>query len=388
VLGSDDTVLVVGGGAAGHSCVRAYREAGGDRPVVLVSADDRIPYFRPHVSKGYLTGEVGIDELPLAPAGWYDDHDVTVLLGADVVGLDLAARVAATDHGPISWGDCVLATGSGPSVPPVPGADAPGVQTIRAAVDAEQLVGALGGPVVVVGSGFVGCEVAASLRARGVPVTMVSEEPLPQGDRLGPDVGRLIGGWLHDAGVHLVGGHRLERIRREGDTLLVDVGGVSHLASLVVMAVGSRPRLGIPAGVGLAGRDGVTVDATMRTAAPHVMAAGDIAIAHHATAGRELRVEHWGDAVAQGRVAGLTLAGQPARWTTPPGFWSTIAGRTLKHVAWGDGYDAAVATTRGDGTTVWYGRDGVVVGVLTHDHDEDNERAAAALAERWTFPPR
>jgi 3-phenylpropionate/trans-cinnamate dioxygenase ferredoxin reductase subunit len=386
VLGSDDAVLVVGGGAAGHACVTTYREAGGDRPVVLVSADDRPPYFRPFVTKEHLAGSVDAAELALAPPDWYRTNDVEVVLECDVRALDLGARLAASTAGPIRWGRCVLATGSDPAPLPVAGTDER-VVTIRSASDAERLVAALDGPVVVVGSGFVGCEAAASLRARGVDVTMVSEEPRPQADRLGDDVGRLVEGWLRDGGTTLLGGRQVEAVDRHGDALVVTIaGGAVVEASLVVVAVGARPRTALAADLGLGDDDGVPVDTTMVTATPDVLAVGDVAAAWHATGGRRLRVEHWGDALAHGRVAGLTLAGEPASWTDPPGFWSTIAGHTLKHVAWGDGYDAVQVVRSAHGMTCWYGRDGVVVGVLTHDHDDDDAVAGTALGERWAFP--
>lgn len=382
--------MVIGGGAGGHACVTTYREAGGDDPVVLVSADDRPPYFRPLVSKEYLAGEAGVDELALSPAAWYAAHDVELRLDCEVVGLDLANRTVATTDGPLRWSQCVLAMGSDPAPLPVPGTDDPDVVTIRAAVDAERLVDALRGPVVVVGSGFIGCEAAASLARRGVPVTIVSHEARPQQDRLGEAVGRLVDGWLRDSGIEVIGGHQVGAVERHGDELVLDVPGrPAVVGAHVVVAVGARPRLGLVAAAGLVSGDdgGVPVDGSMRTAAPGVLAVGDIVDAWHATAGRRLRVEHWGDAVTHGKVAATTLVGGRSEWREPPGFWSTIAGRTIKHVAWGDGHDAVEVRRSSSGTTVWYGREGVVVGALTHDHDEDNEVAATALTERWSFPP-
>src|SRR5436190_21701255 len=120
----DEPVLIIGGGAAGHACVHAYREAGGEYPVVMVSADDRLPYFRPHVSKDYLAGEVGAESLPLSPAAWYGANDIEVVLGCTVTGLDLAGRSATTTASePLRWSQCVLATGSDPAPLPVPGTD-------------------------------------------------------------------------------------------------------------------------------------------------------------------------------------------------------------------------------------------------------------------------
>jgi 3-phenylpropionate/trans-cinnamate dioxygenase ferredoxin reductase component len=311
-----------------------------------------------------------------------------VVLGCTVTGLDLAGRSAtSTASDPLRWSQCVLATGSDSAPLPVPGTDDPLVSTIRSAADTERLLADLDGPVVVVGSGFIGCEAAASLRRRGCDVTVVSDEPLPQQGRLGEAVGRLIAGWLADTGVKLIGGSRVRAIDHHGDAVVVDMAGHPPLeAGRVILAVGARPRLTLAADAGLDVVDAVAVDATMRTAAPAMLAIGDIAGAWHATAERRLRVEHWGDAEAHGRVAGATLAGQPAAWTTPPGFWSTIAGETIKHVAWGDGHDELVVRRSPEGETVWYGRDGVVVGVLTHGHDDDYDAAPAALASRRMLP--
>ncbi|MDX6645949.1 MAG: hypothetical protein QOK40_1676, partial [Miltoncostaeaceae bacterium] len=140
--------------------------------------------------------------------------------------------------------------------------------------------------------------------------------------------------------------------------------------------------------LGLAERAGLTIaggavaaDASMRTSAAAVLAAGDVAFAANAAAGRPLRVEHWGEALNQGEVAGRTLAGARARWDAAPGFWSTIGSRTVKHVAWGDGWDEARLDEDADGFTVWYGRAGVTVGVLTHERDRDYDRGRG-LVER------
>ena len=386
----DDPVLVIGGGAAGHACVGAYREAGGDRPVVLVSADDRPPYFRPYVSKEYLAGDVGADELALEEPDWYRANGVEVILGCTVTGIDLTTRVASTDiGGPLRWGDCVLATGSAARSLPIVAADDPAVFTLRHAGDAERLLAASSGHVVVVGSGFVGCEAAAGLRRSGREVTVVSQEAAPQADRLGGEVGALIASWLRDSGIAVRGNVDVADVERHGDELTVTMSdGTTLAAASVLLAVGAEPQLDLAASVGLVddARAGVAVSATMQTAADGVLAIGDIAMAWHPTARRSLRVEHWGDAEGHGRTAGRSLAGSTEPWTNPPGFWSTIAGETIKHVAWGDGYDELRVVRSPSGETFWYGREGVVVGVLTHGHDEDADRAAAAVGEGWPMP--
>ena len=387
MLGSDDTLLVIGGGAAGHACVTTYREAGGSDPVLLISADDRLPYFRPHVSKDYLTDDVGAEDMALSDATWYADRNVDVVLGCEVTAIDVGAGVAATTAGPARWRRTLLATGSDATSLPLAGADDPSISTIRSASDVEVILAGLDGPVVVVGSGFVGCEAAAGLRRRGIDVTVVSEEVRPQHDRLGEHAGRMIEGWLRDVGVRLIGGRSVSRFERHADRIVTSLVDDRMLEShRVIVAVGARPRAEVAATIGLDTGDGVIADETMRTLAPNVFAAGDIAAAWNATAARRLRVEHWGDAETQGQIAGLTLAGELATWTSPPGFWSTIAGETIKHVAWGDGHDEVRVVTSHVGTTIWYGASGVVVGVLTHDHDDDNSIAATALSERWSMP--
>ena len=304
-----------------------------------------------------------------------------MLLDTEVTGLDLSTRVAATTLEAIRWDRCVLATGSAAARLPVPGGDDPSLLTIRTAADTERLLARIGdrpGPVAVIGSGFVGCEVAAGLRGRGLDVTMVSAEARPQQDRLGEPVGVLIEGWLVDRGVRLLGERDVASIDRYGDTTVVRTAGAETIeAAHVVVAVGARPLTDLARSAGLDADDGITVDPTMATAADGVSAVGDIARAHHGVAGRPLRVEHWGDAVEHGRLAGVALAGAPEPWRTVPGFWSTIAGQTIKHVAWGDGHDEVRVERSASGTTVRYGRDGRLVGVLTHDHDDDNERAEA-----------
>lgn len=380
-------MLVVGGGAAGHACVEWYRDAGGTSPVVLLSADDRPPYFRPHVSKDFLTGEVGREELGLVDPTWYAAHDIDLVLGCDVTGLDVGARLATTSLGPVRWGRCVLATGSGASSLPVPGGDDPDIVTVRAAADAERLLDRAsdGGPVVIVGSGFVGCEVAASLRRHGLGVHMVSNEQRPQQDRLGEPVGHLIEGWLLDTGVELTGGQAVDAIERTGSAFVVRLRDHPPIeAAHLVVAVGARPRVELAGSLGLDG--GIDVDATMHTTVADFLAVGDIANAWNELADRRVRVEHWGDAEAHGRIAGRSLAGEPTPWRTVPGFWSTIAEQTIKYVAWGDGHDDVHVVSSSSGMTVWYGREGVVVGVLTHEHDDDNAVAEAAVGDRWSFP--
>ena len=159
-------------------------------------------------------------------------------------------------------------------------------------------------------------------------------------------------------------------------------------ADLVLTAAGVRPRAELAEAAGLEVRDGrIVTDERMRTSAPGVYAAGDVALATNAAAGRRLPVEHWGEALNHGEVAGAQAAGGDAEWATAPGFWSTIGERTLKHVAWGDGFDEArLVVHPGGGWTVWYGRGGTTVGVLTHECDEDYEHGRGLVERARPLP--
>jgi 3-phenylpropionate/trans-cinnamate dioxygenase ferredoxin reductase component len=371
-------IVIAGGGPAGLATARAYRHAGGEGEVVLVGAEPHAPYQRPPLTKEFLRGESGPGELPLETREWYAERRIGLVLGVPVTELDPGRReLTLADGRALAFDACVLATGAEPARLPVPGGD--DVQLIRRIEDAERLrerTGA-GTRVAVVGSGFIGCEAAASLAMRGAEVTLVTMERAPQEARLGAEAAACIAGWLRALGVTLVTGAEIEAIERADGGRRVHAAGHAPVAvDVVACGAGIQPNTALAETAGLALDDGrVVVDATLRTAVAGVYAVGDVALAFNAAAGRRLHVEHWGEALNHGAVAGRALAGGDAEWRTAPGFWSTIGRHTLKHVAWGDGFDTARFVEHGDGAfTVWYGAGGVVVGVLAHDRDEDYER--------------
>jgi 3-phenylpropionate/trans-cinnamate dioxygenase ferredoxin reductase subunit len=318
-----------------------------------------------------------------------------VRLGTRVDALDTDRRHVRTEDGQeLAYEQLVVATGSEPTA--LAGVDPTAeVFTLRSLEHGRRLVAAVerARSVVVVGSGFIGCEAAASLAGRGLRTTLVTPEPAPQAARLGDWVGARIAEWLTSAGVQLRPGTQVDGVEPPAVVRLDD--GSSLEADVVVAAVGvtqSRPFL---AESGLLVEDGrVVVDEGLRTSDERVWAAGDVAKARHAVIDRALMVEHWGDAISMGQLAGRNAAAQGAgssgqldRWSDPPGFWSEIGDHTLKYSAWGDGFDEARVVEHGQGAfTVWYAeRTGEVVGVLTHERDEDYERGADLLARRGTL---
>ena len=370
-------LLVVGGGPAALACATAYRERGGVGSVVLLSEDNTLPYFRPALSKEYLRGEIDESDIALENSRTYRERDIEVRLSATVISLDGNGRsVTLADGTFLTYGSCVLATGAVPATLPVPGADDPKIGYLRSLDSARELVAAASriSSAVVVGSGFIGCEAAASLSRLGVRVTVVSKEELPQQTRLGAAAGQRIAGWLAEEGVQLIGGVSVEAIE-EARLVRLDEGEPVS-ADLVLVAAGIRPRSELAGSAGARVHEGrVVVDEWMRSSMTRLLAAGDVAYPYNTGAGRHLAVEHWGEALAMGTIAGATAAGADEQWARVPGFWSMIGDHVVKYAAWGDGYDEArMENHRDDGFTIWYLADGIVVGVLTHNADSNYER--------------
>lgn len=384
-------LLVIGSGPAGVHAAAAYLEAGGPGPVCLVSADQDQPYQRPPLSKSVLAGEEQAEVTPILEDEAASAR-IDLRLGTRIDALDTDRRRVRTDDGQeLAYERLILATGSEPTA--LPGADPDAqVYTLRSLEHGRRLTHAVDDArsAVVVGSGFIGCEAAASLATRGVQTTLVTPEPIPQADRLGGWVGVRIAEWLTSAGVELRTGVHVEGVESPGRVELDDESFIE--ADLVLAAIGvtqSRPFL---LGSGLLIEDGrLVVDETLRTSDARVWAAGDVARAQHAVVDRALSVEHWGDAITMGRLAGGNAAahgpgdtGESESWSDPPGFWSEIGEHTLKYSAWGDGFEEVRVVEHAEGAfTVWYADTaGELVGVLTHECDDDYERGAELLARR------
>jgi 3-phenylpropionate/trans-cinnamate dioxygenase ferredoxin reductase component len=379
---TDRGVIIVGSGPAGVAAAESYREHDADTPVRILSADGALPYARPPLSKEYLRGET--DDVALHPARWFDDRAIDVISGAAVDRLDLAERaVYVGDHSHL-FDTLILACGCVPVAPKVPGGQR--ALLLRSLADAAALRGAAdtAASAVVIGSGFIGCEAAASLALRGVAVTLVAPEQLPQEKRLGREAAERLRDLVTDAGARHVGGVAVEEITDAGVRL---DDGVTIDCDLVLAATGVEPQSRIAAEAGLQIRDSrIVVGSDMATSKVGVYAAGDVALAHHEAAGRHLAVEHWQDATDQGAIAGACAAGQIARWDGVPGFWTTIGDATVKYHAWGDGYERSRMINHPDGFTVWYESADAVVGVLTHNADHDYELGEKLITERRPAP--
>lgn len=379
---SEDGLIVVGSGPAGVAAAESFREHNTSGRVRILTTDRDLPYARPPLSKEYLRGQT--DDVGLHPQRWFDDITIELVHNTAVDALDLAERSVRAGDRRFRYDALILACGAAPVAPPMPGGAR--ARLLRSLADAAALREAAkdASTAVVIGAGFIGCEAAASLALRGMSVTLVAPETLPQEARLGSAAAERLRELVIQAGARYVGGVAVEEINDVG--LRLD-NGVTIDCDLILAATGVTPQHRLAADAGLDVRDSrIVVDTHMSTSTKGVYAAGDVALARHAAAGRHLAIEHWQDATDQGAIAGTSAAGKRATWDGVPGFWSTIGEATIKYHAWGDGYQRSRMLSHPEGFTVWYEADDAVVGVLTHNADDDSDLGQRLIAERRPAP--
>jgi 3-phenylpropionate/trans-cinnamate dioxygenase ferredoxin reductase component len=347
---SDRTLLVVGGGLAGAKAAIAARAGGFDGRVVLVGEEPHAPYERPPLSKAVLRGEAAPDSTLVAPAPAYEADGIELVTGDAVVALDPQARTARLQGGRgLGFDVAVLATGAHPRSLEVPGSQLEGVRTLRTLDDSQDLATAIraAGRVAVVGTGWIGTEVAASARQAGAEVVLIGPSSTPLASVLGPEVGEVIRRLHADHGVELRLGTVATALegRDAVEAVVLDDGRVEP-ADLVVVGIGALPSVGLAVDAGLAVDDGIVVDERLETAVPGIYAAGDVASAFHPRYGRHVRVEHWANALNQGTTAGTNAAGGAEVYDRLPYFFSDQFDLGLEYVGLADPGDDVII--RGD----------------------------------------
>ena len=325
-MNQQDPVVIVGGGLAGATAAFALRERGVDGRIVIVSEEPQLPYERPPLSKAYLRGEEPLEKAFVKQASDYDAQSIDLLSGRRAVQLDPVSRRVNLDDGTdLPYGALLLATGSAPRRLDVEGGDLAGIHLLRTAADADSLRAAAADAkaIVVVGSGWIGTEVAASLTQMGHAVTLVSDTDQPLERVLGPQVGKVYAGLHTEHGVRIVNG---KVASLEGDERITGVrlaDGQLLAADLVVVGIGAIPRTKLALRGGLEIKQGgIAVDEFLRTSVPSIYAAGDIAAAWHPRFGRHIRVEHWDNAIQQGLTTAANIAGANEAYTRTPYFYS------------------------------------------------------------------
>jgi 3-phenylpropionate/trans-cinnamate dioxygenase ferredoxin reductase subunit len=319
-------VVIVGASLAGASAAIALRQEGFDDAIVLVGAEPHPPYERPALSKQYLRGEVPFEKLLVRPASFYEENRIEAVYGVRASRIWPGERsVELQDGRRLRYDKLLLATGTRVRRPAIPGLGLPGVLALRSVDDADVIRREMrpGGRAVVVGMGFIGCEVAASLRLQGVAVVALDPSPTPLFRVLGQQIGNVVAGVHRDNGVEMLlkdgvaafeGDRRVQRV--------VTTNGRRIECDVAIVGIGVEPDVEVAGESGIATDNGILVDEYCGTNVADIFAAGDVANHYHPLFGRRLRVEHWQNAMQQGAAAARNMLGTRQPYDTVHWFWS------------------------------------------------------------------
>jgi 3-phenylpropionate/trans-cinnamate dioxygenase ferredoxin reductase component len=351
-MASSTTFVIVGGGLAGAKAVEALRDNDFDDHIILFAEEQHLPYERPPLSKEYLAGKKSLTDFTVQNSDWYRDNNVDLRLGSRVSSLNPAAHtVELPDETMVAYDKLLLATGSASRRLPIPGSDADGVHYLRTYDDAVALSSVLteGSSLAVVGAGWIGLEVAAGARLRGVNVTVVETAKQPLVAALGEAVGEVFATLHRDHGVDLRLQTQVEAITTsEGKATGLRMGdGSTVAADAVLVAVGAKPNVELAEQAGLSmGDGGVLADASLRTSDPDIYAVGDIAAAEHPLFGCRIRTEHWANALKQPAVATAGMLGKPGEYAELPYFFTDQYDLGMEYVGHAPSFERVVF--RGD----------------------------------------
>jgi len=387
-----DGLVVVGASYAGVQIAASARERGYGEPIVLIGDERDAPYQRPPLSKGYLTGKVGEAMLPLRGPRFYADNRIGLRLGTPAAAIDRHGRaVVLADGSRCRFDRLAIATGSRARTLPIPGAGLDGVQTLRTLADARRLLAAIPAVqrAVVIGGGFIGLEVAASLALAGRAVTILEASDRLLSRAATAPLAAFVAEMHRARGVEIMLGVQATRIEGEGHARgVVCTDGARRPADLVLIGVGAVPNgeLAVAAGL-LCEQSAVVVDAAGQSNEPEVVAAGDCACLRQGAA--TLRLESIQNATDQGRAAGATVAGRPAGDSVVPWFWSDQYDLKLQMAGLAAGYDSFVVRGRmADGRFgIYYFRAGTLIAVDTVNRPGDHLLARKLIASPGRVTP-
>ncbi|MDQ3950191.1 MAG: FAD-dependent oxidoreductase [Gemmatimonadota bacterium] len=382
-----ESVVILGGGAAGECAAETLRREGYDRPVVIIEAGPDAPVDRPNLSKDYLAGNAPEEWIPLRPESFYPEHGIELILGRRAVSLDARDRRLLLDDGSArSFGALLIATGAVPVRLEFAAAGQP-VRYLRTLADSRAIVEASrhAANAVVIGASFIGLEVAASLRARGLPVTIVAPEWHPMERVLGPEVGDFILSLHRDHGVDFRLGQTVAAV---SDRRVTTSQHEQLRADLVVAGVGVRPDLQLAEHAGLATNRGILVDEYLEASARGVFAAGDVARYHDRLTGERIRIEHWVVAQRQGQAAARNILGARERFEAVPFFWSQHYDIAIGYVGHAERWDDVTidgSLTARD-AAVTYRRGGRVLATATVGRDKAGLRVEHEIEHMLAQP--
>jgi 3-phenylpropionate/trans-cinnamate dioxygenase ferredoxin reductase subunit len=383
-----DNVVIVGASLAGGSAAVALRTEGFDGSITLIGAEQHAPYERPPLSKEYLRGEAPFDKAWVKPTPWYDEHKVETRFGVAAETIDIADRAVVLAGGErIPYDVALIATGSRNRKLSSPGSDLDGILSLRTLEDSERIKEAAkkARTAVVVGMGFIGAEVAASLRALGLEVTAVEPAPTPLFRVLGPDIGSAMASLHADNGVTLLFDEIVESFEGSGHVeAAVTKSGRRLPCDIVVYGVGIDPATDVAANTDIKIDNGIVVDEFCRTNVEGVYAAGDVANHYHPIYGRHMRVEHWQNAMRHGTHAAKSILGATEPYTEIHWFWSDQYDANLQYAGHHREWDSLVI--RGSlpdrSFVAFYIKDGLVDAAVGLNRGKELRRAMGLIKAR------
>jgi 3-phenylpropionate/trans-cinnamate dioxygenase ferredoxin reductase subunit len=384
----DVDFLLIGGGLASAHCAAELRKRGAEGSILLAGREPEPPYERPPLSKEYLRGEASREDAHVHPAGWYEENEVELLSGRNVMSLDVESRTAKLQGGEeVGFGKALLGTGAIVNILRVEGAENEGIHYLRAFgnSDAIRADAESAEHVVLIGGSYIGSEVAASLAAKGTRCTIVMMEEVALSRTFGEDAGRWFQGKLEANGVTLHGGEELETFEGDGRVkAVVTKSGLAIECDTVIVGAGVRADAMLAQRAGLEVDNGIVCDSKLQTSVEGIYAAGDCCSYDSVVHGRRLRVEHWDVAMQQGMHAARNMLGEEADYDVVPYFFSDLADwASLEYVGPAQDWDEEV--WRGDRDSgefsVWYLKDGKVAGCLSVERSEDLAEARRLLAD-------
>ena len=385
---SPDSVVIIGAGAAGGAAAEMLRREGYDGPITLIGADESLPYDRPNLSKDYLAGNAPEEWIPLRPPEFYREQKIDALTNTTVMSIDPTAKqVTLSDGRSLGYDTLLLATGAQPIHLTIPGADLPHVSYLRTLADSRRIIEKAKDArhAVVIGSSFIGLEVAWSLRERKLEVAVVGRDSVPLGKVLGTEMGNLVRETHEAHGVKFHLGRTPAAIHHRHVQL---DDGTKLDCDLVVVGIGVRPNTALAEQAGIATENGVLVNELLETNVPGIFAAGDIARWPDPRAGR-IRVEHWVVAQRQGQTAARNILGAREPFATLPFFWSNHFDLHIHYVGHGSAGDDA--TVSGDlkakHASVMFRAAGKLNAVASVGRDRENLKAEVALERGGKFSP-
>lgn len=385
--------LLIGGGMASAHCASELRRRGAEGSVLLVGREPEPPYERPPISKEYLRGDASREDAHVNPTSWYEENGVELLTSRNVLSLDVEARTAKIQGGEeVTFGKALFGTGAMVNILRVEGAENEGIHYLRAFGNADAIRADADGAehVVLIGGSYIGCEVAASLTARGTKCTIIAMEDVALSRTFGEEAGRWFQGQLEEHGVTFHGGETLGAFEGDGRVkAVVTESGLTVECDTVVVGAGVRPDAMLAQRAGIeVGDSGIVCDSKLQTSVAGIYAAGDCCSYESVIHDRRIHVEHWDVAMQQGQHAAGNLVGDDADYEVVPYFFSDLADwASLEYV--GPAYEWDEEIWRGDRESgefsVWYLQSGRVAGCLSVGRPEELAKAREMIAAGTEF---